>query len=719
VVIKANPPDVAPFVETARGHADRERDALGFLPAAVYDDAAARGNLLIALISRATSQEYAGHLLFGGTFPYARIFQVFVCQQYRNQGVARELIEYLVKLLEHYGYLSAAATVADDLIANGFWEKLGFLVARQKPGGVSRKRLLNVRIKQLDSPNLFQPQFPSTVSDLGLIEPLGTHTAVYAIDLNVFWDVVKRRPRSEYAADVIGAAFNRLIQIVVAQEFITELQRTTTTRPDLGDPALEFALQFPTLPQPDGTLLKQLQNELGDLIFPGRSKSGTLTLQDQSDLVHLATAIHHGATGFVTSDDALLGVRDLIYKKHGISVLHVREFAALVKSAEVSVPPLAAQLSSDTLRIWDSISADSVTIKKFLDDCAAPTAFRDDFVAKVLVTPTRKRMIVTSESDIVCLASWDACAGLQNRAHVNLVANEDNPAAEAAIDCILGIICTQASWTRPVLMQLCLPQGHVIARKIARAHGFRANDSTAEGDLQKICVGRPIHVDNWAKMQTTFHHYSGIDFPDALPAFTSYNQEVPFRTKQGISRNVKLSDLENLLSPTLIILPGRSGNIVPIRRIFADQLLGASRQLSLLPKREASLFSERIYFSASRNASLFRAGTPLLFYESGRTGGSASVTACARVVQTTVLKKIDISAHLLRHGVLESEDLKHLTANDSICVTTFDNIMHLEHPVPLDRLRELGCVDASNLVCPRQIGDQQLVSLLREGFSTG
>lgn len=718
LVIKANPSDVAPFIDTVRTHADRERDALGFLPSAVYDDAASRGNLLVALIPTGASTEYAGHLLFGGTFPHARVFQVFICQQFRNRGVARELIEYLVNLLERYGYLSVAATVADDLVANGFWEKLGFLVARQKPGGVSRKRLLNIRIRQLNSPNLFQPQLPSTVSDLGLVERLGTHTAVYAIDLNVFWDVVKRRPRSEYAADVIGAAFNRLIQIVVAQEFITELQRTTT-RSDLGDPALEFALQFPTLPQPDGTVLQQLQNELGGLIFPGRSNNGTLTPQDQSDLVHLATAIHHGVTGFVTSDDALLGVRDFIYKKHGISVLHVREFAALVKSAEVSVPPLAAQLSSDTLRIWDSISADSVAIKKFLDDCAAPTAFRDDFVAKVLVTPTRKRMIVTSESDIVCLAAWDAGAGLQNHAHVNLVANEDNPAAEAAIDCILGIICTQASCTRPVLMQLCLPQGHVIARKIATAHGFRPNDSSTKGDLQKICVGRPIHVDNWAKMQTIFHHYSGIDFPDALPAFTAYDQEVPFRTKQGISRNVKLSDLEKLLSPTLIILPDRSGNIVPIRRIFADQLLGASRQLSLLPKREASLFSERIYFSASRNANLFKAGMPLLFYESGRTGGSASVTACARVVQTTVLKKIDISAHLLRHGVLESDDLKQLTANDSMCVTNFDNIMHLENPVPLDRLRELGCVDASNLVCPRPISGQQIVSVLREGFSTG
>ena len=117
--------------------------------------------------------------------------------------------------------------------------------------------------------------------------------------------------------------------------------------------------------------------------------------------MHLATAIHHQATGFVTSEDALLRVRDSIYKKHGVSVLHVKEFAALVKSAEVIVPPLAAQLSSDTLRVWDSLSADSEAMKNFLDDCAAPTAFRDDFLAKALVTSTRKRMIVR-RSQMVC-----------------------------------------------------------------------------------------------------------------------------------------------------------------------------------------------------------------------------------------------------------------------------------------------------------------------------
>jgi hypothetical protein len=214
-------------------------------------------------------------------------------------------------------------------------------------------------------------------------------------------------------------------------------------------------------------------------------------------------------------------------------------------------------------------------------------------------------------------------------------------------------------------------------------------------------------------------HYAGLDFPEVLPTFVAHDQQISFETNDQRSRNVKLNDLEKLLAPTLIILPGRIGNIVPIRRMFADQLLGASPQLSLLPRREAVLLSERIYFSAARNASLLRAGAPLLFYESGRAGGRASVTACARVVQTRVLKKTDVSAHLLRHGVLETDDLEHLTATDSTSVTTFDNIMILDNPVPLERLRELGCVDASNLVCTRPISSEHLVGVLKEGFSLG
>ena len=71
---------------------------------------------------------------------------------------------------------------------------------------------------------------------------------------------------------------------------------------------------------------------------------------------------------------------------------------------------------------------------------------------------------------------------------------------------------------------------------------------------------------------------------------------------------------------------------------------------------------------------------------------------------------------MFRHGVLESDDLGGLTASGSVAVTAFDNVIPFERPVALDRLRQLGCVDGSNLVCARQLAHEQLESVLREGF---
>jgi len=71
---------VLAFADDVRASADEERDALGFLPGGVYAEAARRGKLLVATIGHT----YAGHLLFGGTFPRARVFQIFVKKEYRK-----------------------------------------------------------------------------------------------------------------------------------------------------------------------------------------------------------------------------------------------------------------------------------------------------------------------------------------------------------------------------------------------------------------------------------------------------------------------------------------------------------------------------------------------------------------------------------------------------------------------------------------------------------
>ncbi len=138
--------EVTPFVSQVRQNADLEKDALGFLPAGVYDDAAKRDNLLVAVCG----EKFAGHLLFGGRFPHARIFQLFVAPDFRGSGIGGRLVGRLIEVMEGYSFLSISARVAADLDANEFWNRMGFAIAGIKPGGPTRNRVINLRVKQLD-----------------------------------------------------------------------------------------------------------------------------------------------------------------------------------------------------------------------------------------------------------------------------------------------------------------------------------------------------------------------------------------------------------------------------------------------------------------------------------------------------------------------------------------------------------------------------------------
>jgi GNAT superfamily N-acetyltransferase len=284
--------DVPGLIQSVQTNADSNRDALGFLPAQAYEQAARQGTLFVAVHRRGHDCRYAGHILFGASYPHARIFQVYVAAEHRDHGTGRLLIQTLLQLLEEKQYLSVTARVASDLDANGFWQSLKFEIVATKSGGVTRGRTINVRARQFNTPSLFGYRRP--VSGIPLTEPLPNFTTILALDLNVFFDVARRRPRSEYGAVVMSAAFNNIVRLTVTQEFTNELRRSSTST---QDPILEFALQLPTLPPPPNGVSEQIIDQLAAIVFPARAAASTLTVQDKSDLTHLAIAAHHKIDG--------------------------------------------------------------------------------------------------------------------------------------------------------------------------------------------------------------------------------------------------------------------------------------------------------------------------------------------------------------------------------------------------------------------------------------
>jgi ribosomal protein S18 acetylase RimI-like enzyme/predicted nucleic acid-binding protein len=330
--LRRNLTDILPFLESVRTQADSERNALGFLPEAAYAEAAQQRKLILLLSQDEGTLAYVGHLLFGGMFPILRVRQIAVAAAYRRRGHATTLLRALIAQAEAEGYLNIVANVAADLNrANAFYERSGFLSAKVKAGGKTRNRTINVRILQLETPSLISYMLGSAQPKvIEILQPIrrSLGVPVYAIDLNVFFDAIKKRARSQDAGVVFEAALNHQIRIAASEEFVSELRRTSNDA--TNDPVLALARRIPVLPPREKTEIESLAPIISGLVFPERTAQLGLKSTDKSDVLHLAHAVAAGAAGYITSDEKILSARDALMKQFKLDVIGLSEFVDLL-----------------------------------------------------------------------------------------------------------------------------------------------------------------------------------------------------------------------------------------------------------------------------------------------------------------------------------------------------------------------------------------------------
>jgi GNAT superfamily N-acetyltransferase len=710
---------VAAFVEQAQLAADTEKDALGFLPERAFKEAADQGKLLVAVVRQGGVAVYAGHLMHGGAFPQARIFQVYTQPQFRRNGIARRLVEAIIRKAEGMQFMSVLAQVADDLAANQFWESVGFEIIRTRPGGQTKRRIINVRIRELSTPHLFSiasVHKEQTVQDLRLVSRLYDVSPIYVLDLNVLFDLVKKRANAEEVGRIVHASFSNVIRLAITEEFVRELERTSQPAPT--DPILELARNLPRLSAPPEEVLREIIATLGQQLFSFPISRGTLRIQDQSDLVHLATAIHHKASGFITNEKLILQGRSVLQTSYGLDVLGAVEFADTVEPPDPDQPlDISVSSTGGDLQGRPVQQHETNLIQAFLAQMRCPQQLVGDAVRIDPGRPNRK-LVVASGATVVAFASWDIPSVVLSNVRGFLCANEDHWAAAMAVEFLLDSMSRAAQPGSPIQIGLRILPGHVTTRRIATAHGFRpsADQHVQSTQLQKIAVGTVLTASNWSSVRGRLKSGMNVGLPESAPVYQGPRQTVTIESPAGQTLALPLDEVETLLSPTIFLLPNRPGAIVPIRTVHAADLVGGSKQLRLLAGPEAVLLRERVYFSNPRTAGVLTNGTALIFYESARKGGSASAIAVARVVRVELMSKDGANHELLRRGVLDRKILRNICLADSVIATTIDNIMLFESPVRLERLRSIGAIDGANLVTARALRPDQMTQIVEEGM---
>ena len=703
--------ETAPFINDVQEAADEHRNSLGFLPKSVYEEFAKRGYLYVLVETTQNGYVYAGHLLFDCTFPRAKIVQMFTLQRYRRGGLATKLIGHLKEFLTHNSFTSIYARVAEDLLeANAYWDRQQFYVQRVVEGGSTRKRKILVRCHELASPQLFPSSGINADNPLGLATFSASETPLYLLDLNVLFDLQPRRLRHKEAASLFQAERMNFCRLAISTEIRDELQRTA--HQGKTDPMESFINIFPSFPLFQNNDSETLLKDLALIIFPEKKEKSQLSLNDKSDLRHVATVIQRNLAGLITNDNEILEPSQQIKSKYGVEVLSPSAF-----SLEESTPLGGNQFETandSTLTLLEVSNRDEISVHTLLSKLKLPSS-----TISTIWLPTEShkriaaRFAVWDETTLIGYVTWSARDNTGN-VIAHAAVDETNIHALSAARIILIYLLEQLSPNGPYQVRFELPPHQSYIRELASGFGFsRSHDQNC---LSKIILGGVLTNKSWNTYQDKLTRKSNLKLPASIPIFRSIDQQIQILTPDGNQTHVTLDSLESLLSPALFCLPGRPAVITPVQRSFSESLLGHSRQSSFLPMNTASLFQDRHYLSSPRTIRHFKRGTLILFYESSKQKGRSEIVAMARVRQAFIKPSDTFDESDLTQSVLTSKSLPNIGKSKMKTVTVFDNIYLFPHPVPLKTLQRIGCGRPNDLITTHPINDAQLQEILGEAF---
>lgn len=703
-----------PFLSQVQEAADAHRSALGFFPSSVYEDFAKNDRLFICIDRSTEKPKYAGHILFDGRFPRAKIRQMFTHPDFRRCGIATKLLNHFRNALTRMGFTSVYARVAEDLTeSNKFWEKQCFYIQRVEKGGTSRNRQILVRCLELESPQLFPTSGINSENPLGLKTTTTNITPFFLLDLNVLFDVAgPRRPRHSEAKSLFQAERMNFCRLAISNEIRAELQRTRL--PGKTDPMEGYIDIFPSVPLLQLKELSGLLNELAQLIFPSKNIE-ELTANDLSDIRHVATVIQHDLAGLITNDQAVLDAANKIEEKYDIEIISTAAFE--INDTTTSTSGSFETLKNSTLNLKEISSKNNSDVHALLSKLKlSGSTIANGWLPTEDHERVAIRRAVWCEETLIGYLTWST-RGTAGVTTARIAVDETNQQALSSARILLIHLLEQliSFGPRQVTLEFPAQQSHV--REIAVGFGFKGTQDP--NCLVKLILGKVLTISTWPTHQNELATKSGLKIPATAPTYKGPDQYIPILTPAGNREHLPLDILESALSPALLCLPGRPAVITPVQRSFSEPLLGHSPQGSLLPFCTASIFQDRHYVSSSSTLKHFKRGTLILFYESAKQRGSSEIVAIARVRQAYLKPSDSLDDSDLEQSVLSTESIARIGKSKMKTVTVFDNIFPLPHPVPLSTLQRIGCGRPNDLITTKPITEIQLQEILLEAFRNG
>lgn len=671
-----------PLLARTQELGDSEARNLGLLTGQAWRDYAGAGRILVALASNGDMTDaLVGYAAYRTPRQEIALAHLMVVPEMRGRNIAAALVREIRE--RHPDRLGILARCRRDWPATGMWPKLGFTARGDRPGRSAQGHPLTDWWLDFGHANLVT--WESSPTSVGVV-----------MDANVFIDLHGASPghHSKDTQEIFDGLEDRITQLVTP-ELSNELNRSE----DQGERSrlLSIAQSYPAL------AVAPEERERYEQLLLDALKAEPRTVQDRSDLRHVAEAAAAGVPVVVTRDTSSRDRNSMVARDiAGVSLITPAELVTHLDELEhrSAYAPESLRRTMYTTREATASADDRAVLGEFRQSGERRPDFERALDGIAAAVPNGRRTLYCdpkgSEVGLCGLTVDDDAVRVRlgrlrpGPIQATLAATITGSVRDAAVAAEKSLILVEDPNLHPALHE-AFEQAGFVSRPEKKLIGVALNTIATRCDLPGTLsdATRSLPPEDRDAVWRALNPITLSD-EDAAPWFAAEHRLWPVRVADA--------PIETFLQP--------------IRPAFAYDLFGYPPQLVSRPTI-LGIGREHVYYRAGRNGE-----TPparILWYASERI---QEVFACSALVDVQDGPPDDLYDRYRRLGVYSREQVRHAASRGRVRAWNVIDTEVFETPIRLKRLRELADEAGSSfpqLVSAARISQPLWRAILHEG----
>ncbi len=636
---------------------------LGFFPDGAFEDHLYRKQVLVAL-----DRQHAllGYLLY--RISDARIIIVHLCvaSEHRGKGIAKKLMHTLIET--NANCKGVGLKCRRDFEASKLWPNLGLIPYCDLAGKSKDGKMLTYWWMDFGQPDLFTSTLSATLRE----------NLCIAIDANIFFGFnTDHDEEDEEAKCLLADWLPDTLQIFLTQEIFNEIDREDD--PLKRELQKKLAQGYSQLPY-RLNVFTVVSEYLKTLIPEPRSAS------DESDIRQLAHAISSDIKFFITRDEKLLALNDVLYDKYGVSVLRPSDFVVRIDEMqkEDEYQPYRLTGTQFKSKLVQQSEIDTLAGHFQNTNKSENKATFNKLLRKHLADLVNSRCYLFYPSDADPLALIVYTRTNNHELQVPLFRVRKGTLSSTITRHL--IVCAKMVSARESRLVTVFSDEFLSDETVAilEREAF-SKSSTGWRKLNLLRIGSSSEIANVLKSLYESH---GQDY-SFCSTLADVLKQLPIEDK-----GAKLLAIERHIWPAKFLDADVPCFIVPIRAEWALQLFDPEIGNQDLLGASELVFNRELVYYRSKRPGVLRAPGRILWYVSSNDGyeGTGHIRACSYLDDVTIGKPKDLYKKFRRLGVYQWKNVFDTAKNNleqEIMAVTFSYTHQLEHPLEWKVFQEI------------------------------